>query len=460
MFYLERRISMKNLTEGNEAKHIIMFALPMLLGNFFQTLYNVVDSIFVGKGIGSDALAAVNASFPIIFMSVALVMGLTMGSTILIAQFFGAKDINNVKKTINNAYFLLGLGSVLITIFGLIMSKTLLSLMNTPKEVFDDALVYLRIIFIGISFMFGYNSISAILRGLGDSITPVYFLVISTFINIVLDWMFIYSFRWGVAGAAYATIISQGVSFIIGIIYLNSKHDIFKIRLNDIRPDKKILGLTIKIGLPMAIQQTLVSIAMASLNRIINGFGKDALAAFGATGKIDSFLSMPAMSIAASASTFTGQNLGAGKVDRVKNGYKYAMLIGLMVTVTSSILIIIFRKQLIYVFTTNQEVIRLGAEYLKIIGVFYVFFALMFISNGIIRGSGDTLPTLIFTLFALWFIRVPLAVVLSKKIGLSGVWWAIGIGWMAGFILSIIYYFTGRWIEKSVIGKPQPKLEG
>lgn len=444
---------MRDLTKGNEIKQIIYFAIPMLLGNLLQTLYNTVDSIWVGKGVGEKGLAAVTVSFPILFMLISLIMGVTMGSSIIISQYFGAKDYENVKKSINTTLYFLLISSVVVTILGVIVSKPVLILINTPDSILNDSNKYLITMFLGMVFMFGYNGVAAILRGMGDSKTPLYFLMVATVINIILDPIFIFVFKLGVVGAAVATVIAQAVSFIFSVNYINKKHELFKIKLDSIKSDKEILKKIIKIGIPMGVQQTLVSLAMVFLNSIINVFGVDAMAAFGAAGRIDSFMSMPIMSLSAAVSSFTGQNLGANKKDRVVRGFRGTLLIGVLLSIIIASLAIIFAKPLISVFNSKKEVVAFGVDYLKIVGMFYFTFAFMFIVSGVVRGSGDTMVPMITSLIALWGIRVPLAKYLSGNIGINGVWWSIGIGWVVGSTLNYIYYRTGRWEKKVVVKK-------
>lgn len=444
---------MRDLTKGNEIKQIIYFAIPMLLGNLLQTLYNTVDSIWVGKGVGEKGLAAVTVSFPILFMLISLIMGVTMGSSIIISQYFGAKDYENVKKSINTTLYFLLISSVIVTILGVIVSKPVLILINTPASILNDSNKYLITMFLGMVFMFGYNGVAAILRGMGDSKTPLYFLMIATVINIILDPIFIFVFKLGVVGAAVATVIAQAVSFIFSVNYINKKHELFKIKLDSIKSDREILKKIIKIGIPMGVQQTLVSLAMVFLNSIINVFGVDAMAAFGAAGRIDSFMSMPIMSLSAAVSSFTGQNLGANKKDRVVRGFRGTLLIGVLLSIIIASLAIIFAKPLISVFNSKKEVVAFGVDYLKIVGMFYFTFAFMFIVSGVVRGSGDTMVPMITSLIALWGIRVPLAKYLSSSIGINGVWWSIGIGWVVGSTLNYIYYRTGRWEKKVVVKK-------
>ena len=441
---------MKDLTSGHEAKLLFYFALPMLIGNVFQQLYSTVDSIIVGRALGKNALAAVGTSFPIIFLLISLLMGVTMGTTILIAQYYGAREMQNVKKTMDTAYIFLFFASLTITALGLILSRPILILLKTPPEVLPLAKEYLDITFLGIITAFGYNSINAILRGLGDSKTPLFFLIIATIINTVLDLLFILVFNWGVAGAAWATVIAQGSSFAFGLYYLNRFHELFDFNLKKMRFDPEIFRLSIRIGLPTGIQQMLVGSGMMVLFRIVNGFGAAVVAAYTAATRIDSFASMPAMNFSAAVSSFVGQNLGAGKPERVKKGYLAALGMSTIISLTMTIVALVFGKELISLFNTDQEVIATGARYLMIVGLFYIVFSSMFITNGVMRGAGDTFIPMLITLISLWLVRVPASAILSQRYGPDGIWWGIPLGWLLGTSLSVGYYLTGRWKTKLV----------
>lgn len=432
----------------------------MLIGNVFQQLYSTVDSIIVGQALGKNALAAVGTSFPIIFLLVSLILGVTMGTTILIAQYYGAREMQNVKKTMDTAYIFLFFASLTITVIGLIISKPILVLLKTPPEVLPMAKEYMDITFIGIITVFGYNSINAILRGLGDSKTPLLFLIIATIINIVLDLIFILVFNWGVAGAAWATVIAQGCSFIFGLYYLNRFHEHFNFNFRKMHFDPETFRLTIKIGLPTGIQQMLVGSGMTVLFRIVNGFGSAVVAAYTAATRIDSFASMPAMNFSAAVSSFVGQNLGAGKPERVKKGFLAALGMSSVISITMTVITIIFGRELISLFNTDPEVVAAGASYLTIVGLFYVIFSSMFITNGVMRGAGDTLIPMLITLVSLWLARVPASAILSQRYGSDGIWWGIPLGWIVGTALSTGYYLTGRWKTKVVTRGKEAALDG
>lgn len=436
---------MKDLTKGNEALQIFYFTLPMLIGNIFQQFYNLTDSIIVGNAIGKLALGAVGASDPIIFLLVSLIIGITMGSSVLISQYYGAKDMRMVKRTIDTAYLTLIIASLLVSLIGIFFSETILRLLGTPQEIIPQAKIFLNITFSGIVFLFGYNSISAILRGLGDSKTPLYFLIASTLLNVLLVLLFVMVFHWGIAGSAFATILSQGVSFILGITYLNYTHKVFRLNFRSLEFDKQVFVKSLKIGVPSGFQHMLVAGAMLALNRIVNQFGTDAVAAYSVAGRIDAFAIIPVMSLSMGISSFVGQNMGANKPERVRKGYYSALFMGATVSLITSIVVLFFGKNMMGIFSTDSSVVTIGAGYLAIVGSFYILFSIMYITTGVLRGAGDTFIPMLFTLFSLWVIRVPLASIFAEKYGVIGVWWSVPIAWSVGLILAQIYYATGRW---------------
>lgn len=442
---------MKDLTEGNEGKLITQFAIPLILGHLFMQLYNIVDGIIVGKFVGDQALAAVGASFPIIFLLISLVVGISNGATIIISQYYGAKDFDKVLRTIDTVNIFLFFAAIVVGFLGMYFSEAIFTLIKLPEEVIPEAVLYLKIYFGGIVGLFGYHGISAILRGLGDSKTPLYCLIISTFVNVALDLLFIGVLEWGVAGAAWATVISQGLTFIGLALYLNATSDIIKIKILKVGFDKAIFKTSIRIGLPSGLQQSFVGLGNIALMSIVNGFGTVAVAAYTVAGRIDMLAIVPSMAFSAALSTFTGQNIGAGKLDRVSAGFKSTLLYSTLIEIFFGILIISFRNQIMYAFTEDPEIVRLGSEYLTIVSLFYITFSVLFVSNGVLRGAGDTLIPMFITLFALWVVRIPLSYFLSNIFGVSGIWWGIPAGWFVGMIFAFIYYKTGRWRKKAVV---------
>ncbi len=441
---------MHDLTKGSPGKLIFRFATPMLLGNVFQQLYNVTDSIIVGRFLGKEALAAVGASFPLIFMLVSFIIGISSGSTIIIAQYFGAKDNEKVKRAMDTMYIFLFFASIVIGILGIIFSESIFRLIRLPEEIIPQASTYMSIYLSGILFFFGFNGTSAVLRGLGDSKTPLYFLIISTVFNIFFDLLFIVVFKWGIEGAAAATVIAQAGAFVSLTFYLNHKQQIINLSFRKYVWDREMFRTSIRIGVPTGFQQTFVSMGMLALLRIVNDYGTDTVAAYSVAVRIDGLASLPAMNFGQALSTYTGQNIGANRISRVNKGLIATFKMSSVVAVITSVLIMVFREQLMALFTSDLEVIRIGARYLLIVSGFYVFFSSMFIIGGVMRGAGATVIPMFITLFSLWIIRIPIAAVLSKYIGVDGIWWAIPIAWFMGMTLSFLYYRSGKWKNKGV----------
>lgn len=442
---------MKDLTTGKEGKLIVQFAMPMVAGNVFQQLYNVVDSIIIGNYIGKEALAAVGASFPIIFLLIALVIGLGSGFTIIVSQYFGARKIDMVRRTVDTTYVILFFAAILITFVGIAFSGPIFRLTELPADVLPQARKYLNIYFMGTIFFFGFNGTAAILRGMGDSKTPLYFLIIATISNILLDLLFVVVFHWGVEGAAVATIISQAGAFITAIFYLNKRHEIVNLSFRKYIFDRDILRSSIRIGLPSGLQQTFVAAGLIALYGIVNQFGTVTIAAYSVATRIDSFASLLAMNFSAALAAFVGQNLGANKPERIKAGLKSTWLITSAISISISLVVIFFGEYLMGFFTPDQEVIAVGKEYLVIVSSFYIVFSSLFVVSAVMRGAGDTLIPMFITLFALWVVRVPASYLLAGKFGVTGIWWAVPLGWGAGMILAWLYYLTGRWKTKGVV---------
>ncbi|MEN8158075.1 MAG: MATE family efflux transporter [Bacteroidota bacterium] len=455
---------MKDLTQGSVGRNIFRFAAPMLLGHMFQQLYTFVDQIIVGRFLGKEALASVGASFPILFTLIALIIGIATGGTIVISQFFGAKNFPKVKRAIDTIFIVMGISAVIMTVVGVSFSEEIFRLIRLPEELMESANAYFTIYVSGLVVFFGYNSVAAILRGLGDSITPLYFLVLATVINIGLDLLFIVRLGWGIEGAALATIIAQGTAFIVAVFYLNRNHELIKFNIREFAFDWEIFKQSLRIGLPTGLQQTFVAVGMLALMRIVNGFGTNVVAAYTAAGRLDSLAIIPSMVFSTALSTFVGQNIGAGKIERVKRGLQRTLLMGSAVAIVITLLVLTFKFPLMRLFTTDEAVIGIGGEYLTIVTSFYLLFTGMFVYNGVMRGAGDTIIPMFITLFSLWVIRIPAAVFLSQEsinvfglsikgagLGSTGIWWSIPAGWGFGLILSFIYYRTGRWKTKSVV---------
>lgn len=443
---------MKDMTEGKEGKLILQFALPMLAGSLFQQLYNIVDSIIVGNFIGKEALAAVGASFPVIFVLISMIIGLASGITIIISQYFGARDFENVRRAIDTMYIGLFFASIFISTVGIIFSREIFILLNLPSEVMPMALDYLNIYLLGIIAFFGFNGTSAILRGMGDSKTPLYFLIISTVTNIGLDLLFVIVFEMGVKGVALATVLSQSGALVTAIIYLNRHHKIINFTLHKLIFDRNILRHSLRIGLPTGFQHTFVALGIMAIMGVVNTFGTNVIAAFSVAARLDAIATIPAMIMAQALATFVGQNLGANKSHRVKSGLISTIMLTGIVTIATTAVIITFGDVFMDAFTDDADVIDIGSEYLTIVSLFYLIFAFMFTFNGVMRGAGDTFIPMIISLISLWLIRIPFAIFLSDRFGETGIWWSFPMSWATGLLMSWLYYLTGRWKKKAITG--------
>ncbi|MCP4552651.1 MAG: MATE family efflux transporter [Bacteroidetes bacterium] len=444
---------MKDLSIGKEGPLIFKFAMPMVLGNVFLQMYNVIDSIIVGNYIGKEALAAVGASFPILFTLTSLIIGIATGSTIIISQFFGTKDMKKVLRAIDTLYIFLFFSSIVVSVFGIIFAEEIFKLIKLPEEVLPDAITYLQIYLAGLVLFFLFYGTSAILRGLGDSKTPLYFMIVSTIANIIFDLVFVIWFKWEVAGVAIATLISQGGAFVTAIYYLNRTHEVINLSWRKLIFDKPIFKQSSRIGFPIGLQQVFVALSMVVMYWLVNPFGTDTVAAYSVVFRIDAFAVMPAMMFAAALSTFVGQNLGANKPERVKKGLISTFYMTSAIALTVAVIALIFSRSLMSMFTLDEHVIAIGVEYLHIVSFFYIAFAGMLTIGAVMRGAGDTLIPMFITIFALWVVRIPVCYYLAESMGSNGVWWGIPIAWIVGMILSYLYYLTGRWKSKSILRK-------
>ena len=441
---------MKDLTSGHEGKSILLFTLPMLIGALFQQLYNTADSIIVGQFIGKEAMAAVSGANPIMFLLTSLLTGITLGFSILVSQYYGSKNMVKVKNTIDTTYIFVFISSIIITFLGIALCEPILKLMNTPEDILYSSKIYLIIIFAGTIFSAGYNSVSAILRGLGDSKNPLYFLIIATILNIILDIVFIIYLKMDIAGAALATVIAQGVSFIFSIIYLNKKHKLFNIKFKGMKFNNGIFNKGLKLGIPSAIQQMLFSFGNIALQSLVNSYGSSAMASFGAGLRIESFISLPIINLGAAISTFVAQNKGAKKFDRIKNGLKYSIYMSIVMAITVAILFSLFAKELIMMFNSDSEVLQIGSRYLNTIGPFFIFICISFMLTSAIKGAGNAVFPLISSIISLWLARLPGAYFFSNLLGVDGIWIGIPVGWIIGFIITVIYYKKANWSKEII----------
>lgn len=432
-----------NLTEGKVWKVIVRFALPLLIGNLLQQFYNITDSIIVGQFLGKEALAAVSASFFIYYFIISFVIGVGSGTTVVISQLFGAKQYQKVQLAFSSFFIFMLVGGVILSIAGIIFAEPVFRLTNTPEEVIPQAVAYFRI-YIGGTFLFvTFNSIISILRGVGESVRPMLFILITTILNIAFDLLFILVFKWGIEGAARATVISQGIGMCIALAYVNNTHPLLSIKKQDMLFDWKLFKESLKIGLPTSVQQCAIALGLIALLGIVNSFGTNTLTAYGAAGKIDTIITQAVLTLSGALAAFCGQNIGAGKLDRVKKGVRFTMYTNIVLGLLTFAAVYLFGDEMMKVFTKDADVVAIGKEYLLIIGGFFIVHGALNVYNGALRGAGDTLFPMLTSLICLWLIRIPLAYYLSSWLGRSGIWWAIGISIAIGLVATFVYYKTG-----------------
>lgn len=440
-----------DMTTGSPYQLIMRFAMPLLLGNILQQLYNMVDSMVVGQYVGKQALAAVGTSFPIIFLINSLFMGIGTGATIIVSQYFGARDLASVRRSVDTIYIALMAVSIPVTILGVLISEPVLLLINTPADTLPQATTYMRIIFLGTAASFGYNINSGILQGLGDSRTPLLFLGIATGINIVLDLLFVLAFGWGVAGVAYATIIAQLCSFVFGLVYLSRRSHVLQVRLKGHQFDSRILMDSLRIGLPSGLQFVVFSLGSIALQGLINGYGSDFMAGFNGANKIDAFAFLPIASFASAVTTFVGQNVGANRLDRVKTGVRATLILSAGVCILTCTSLVLAAGPLMRLFSAESAVIEAGKAYLYRIVPFYILLSVLFILNGFLRGTGNALIPFLATTASLWLARVPVAYLFADRFGRDSLYFSYAIGWAFGLMIVIPYILSGRWRANALL---------
>lgn len=442
---MDKRKGNTDLTEGKVWKVIVRFAVPLLVGNLLQQFYNITDSIIVGQFLGKEALAAVSASFFIYYFIISLVIGVGSGTTVVISQLFGAKQYQKVQLAFSSFFIFMLVGGIILSIAGIIFAEPVFRPTNTPEEVIPQAVAYFRI-YIGGTFLFvTFNSIISILRGVGESVRPMLFILITTVLNIAFDLLFILVFKWGIEGAARATVVSQGIGMCIALAYVNNTHPLLSIKKQDMLFDWKLFKESLKIGLPTSVQQCAIALGLIALLGIVNSFGTNTLTAYGAAGKIDTIITQAILTLSGALAAFCGQNIGAGRLDRVKKGVQFTMYTNIALGLLTFAAVYLFGNEMMRIFTKDIDVVAIGKEYLLIIGGFFIVHGALNVYNGALRGAGDTLFPMITSLVCLWLIRIPLAYYLSSWLGRNGIWWAIGISITIGLIVTFVYYKMGFW---------------
>ena len=440
-----------SMTEGSPAKLLLRFTIPMLIGNLFQQFYNMVDSIVVGRFVGSNALAAVGATGSLNFLFFAMSFGIAAGVGVVVSQYFGAERMDMVEKSIINGMYLLAAVSALMGVVGIASARWVLAALDTPEVILEDAVTYMRVSCAGILAIAAYNGVASVLRALGDSKTPLYFMVVACFINIGLDLLFVIGFEWSVFGVALATVIAQMAAAIGAFAYALYKIPYFHIKKENRPIRRDIISRCFTLGLPIALQNALIAFSCIFLQKVVNGFGESVVAANTALGRIEQLVQQPYNSLGAAITTYTGQNIGAGKIDRVKQGYKAAFWSVVVFSIIMFVPCQLFGEQLVGVFVTEPEVVAIGAKGLSITSFFYFFLGMIYVARSVLNGAGDAAFAMINGLMEVAG-RVGFAVPLTKipLIGVWGIFFTTGFTWALTGIVSMARYHKGKWEFKGI----------
>ena len=430
-----------DMTSGGVIGHIVEFAIPMLIGNLFQQLYNLVDSVIVGRYVGAEALASVGATASVTFLFFALCNGIGNGGGIIASQKFGYGNTTGVKRTISNTAYVMFIMAVAVGIIAYILTEPLLVFLDTPANILPDSIIYMHLNCIGLIFVALYNYASSMLRALGDSRTPLYCLILSCILNAGLDIFFVYSLGLGVFGAALATVISQFTAGASCLVFAICTNEYFKLGREDLRPDKEITIATIRLGVPLSLQFSLIAISCMALQRVVNGYGAVAVAAFTATSRVEQVIHQPYQTLGASMSTFTGQNFGAGKYDRVKEGLRK----GINIMIGFSLLMLpvmqFGSRAIVRIFVEDADVIEMGAKALQISSFFYAALGTIYVVRGVLTGVGDGVFALqngIVEVIGRFIF--PVALTMIPVLGVWGIWWSVAATWMISAITAFIRY--------------------
>lgn len=443
-----RSESVKDMTQGNPYSQIIAFALPIFLSQVFQQLYNTADTLIVGRFLGTNALAAVSSSGTLIFLLVSFFNGTSMGAGVVVSKYFGAKDNDKISRAIHTNIVFSLLCGVVLTLVGVFLTPTFLVWMKTDPDVLPEAIEYFRYFFLGSLAMIMYNACRGIMSALGDSKRPLYYLIFSSLLNVALDVLFVAGFGWGVWSAAVATVLSQAASVVLCLRHLLVKDQIYSVQLKKLSIDKAMLLEILRYGLPAGVQNSVIAFANTIVQTQINSFGKYATAAYGTHGKIEGFAFLPIVSFNMAISTFISQNLGAGLYDRVKQGARFGTVAAVLMAELVGVLCYIFAPQLIGLFDSNAEVIRLGTMQARTVSLFFFLLAYSHSIAAVCRGAGKAFVPM-FIMLGVWCVlRICYIAYVSHTFGeLSYIYWAYPITWAISSLMYLIYYLKGDWIH-------------
>lgn len=441
-----------NLSKGNVVKQLIIFALPFIISNLIQSLYSVADMIIVGQFNGTVSMSGVNIGGQVTMIMTNLAVGITAGATVLIAQSVGASKTKQLQSLIGTLFSTLFIGAVIMTVFMVILHSQILQLIQTPAESFAEASRYLIVTAFGTIFIFGYNALSSIMRGMGDSKSPLYFITIACATNVVLDLLLVGVLHQGAVGAGIATVISQGFSMILCIIYLVRRGFVFDFKLKSFIIDKQQLMSILKLGVPISVQNLISNLSFLVITAIVNSLGVTASAAVGAVGKYNGFAILPAIAMNAAISTMCAQNLGAGREDRAKKTLLTGMLLSAAISYAIFVVTILFPAEILGMYAKDEEMIRSGLPYLKAFSIDYLLVPIAFSLNGLFIGAGHTTFSLFTNIMSAIIVRAPMAYILCFvfDLGLFGVGLAVPLATVSSILLNLWFYFSGRWRVKTI----------
>ena len=436
------------MTEGSIVKNLLLFALPLILGNLLQQMYNAADSIIVGNFVGSNALAAVGSSGSPIYLLIGFSQGVAVGAGVVISQYLGAGDHKETREAVHTSLAIAVLMGLVLTIGGVACCRTLLTAMNTPAEVMGDAVTYLRLYFGGVLFSVVYNMTAGILNAAGNSRRSLVYLAAASVTNIVLDLVLIAGLKMGVAGAAIATDLSQLVSCVLSLRFLMKTDDACHVELSGIRLHRSMAGRIIRVGLPTGIQNMVISFSNVLVQASVNSYGAAAMAGFAAYMKIDGFNILPVSSISMAATTFVGQNYGAGRLDRVKKGTWVTLAVGVVYTLITGTLLLLGQNAILHLFTQDEAVVAFGAAAMRWFCPFYFLLSILHGLAGAVRGTGASIPPMVVLLVSLCLFRIVwIQWVLPLFSGIEGVFILYPVSWGLGAVLMALYAWKGKWME-------------
>lgn len=458
MKWLKKFTDPVDMTEGSPWKKIVLFAVPMLVGNIAQQLYNTVDSVVVGNYVGDNALAAVGSAGPILNLLIVLFVGISVGAGIMVSQYFGAKEREKLSITVGNCITLTALAALFVMVVASLVARPLLELLDTPESIIDWCHSYLLILFIGSGGLAYYNILSGILRGLGDSVSALVYLIVSTIINIVLDLVFVAKLGMGVSGVALATVIAQAVSALLCLLRLFKLKSLFDLKPEYMKLNRKYTRKVIRLGLPSGITQAIFSMAMIVVQSLTNKFGEMFIAANVIVMRVDGFAMMPNFSFGTAMTTYAGQNVGAKRLDRVEKGAKQGTIIAVVTSAVITALILIFGKALMGIFSDTEELVDLSRDMMGILAAGYIAMAVTQSLSGVMRGAGDTMTPMWISIVTTILVRVPIAYGISyftRTAELPNgrqecVFISLLLSWVIGALITSVFYVRGRWKDKAV----------